>query len=123
MKKVLRAVVLLVPGTAQWTTRNVAPTYGTAPTLFPTAAEVAEHVDNGHSQYRTWCPDCVEAFGREWSHKPCAERTVPLLSCDYLYLMHSGVFGREELAAEEREGALKIMVAYCSHTKCTQRSS
>ena len=30
----------------------------------PTQAEMAEHKDNGHAQYRDWCPDCVEGFGR-----------------------------------------------------------
>ena len=35
----------------------------------PTDAELAEHRDNGHLEYREWCPDCVEGFGREWAHK------------------------------------------------------
>ena len=30
----------------------------------PSPAEMAEHLDNGHAQYRNWCPDCVGAFGR-----------------------------------------------------------
>ena len=30
----------------------------------PTQAETAEHKDNGHAQYRDWCPDCVKGFGR-----------------------------------------------------------
>ena len=35
----------------------------------PSPAEMAEHLDNGHAQYRNWCPECVEAFGREWAHR------------------------------------------------------
>ena len=34
----------------------------------PTASELAEHRDGGHLQYRSWCEDCVEAFGREDQH-------------------------------------------------------
>ena len=34
----------------------------------PSRAEVAQHRANGHLLYRNWCPDSVEAFGREWPH-------------------------------------------------------
>ena len=30
----------------------------------PTKEELAEHQANGHLPYRSWCPECVEAFGR-----------------------------------------------------------
>ena len=38
------------------------------------------------------------------------------MSCDYAYLTKNGIFAREELAAEEREGASRILVMYCSAT-------
>ena len=31
----------------------------------PTQAEMAELKDNGHTEYRDWCPDCIEGVGRE----------------------------------------------------------
>ena len=83
----------------------------------PTQAEIDEHRDGGHVQYRNWCPECVEAFAREWAHNTGGERGLPLLSCDYLYVTHKGVFGREELTEEEREAALRVLVAYCKATK------
>ena len=38
----------------------------------PSAEKVAEHRSNGHFPDRSWCPECVEAFGREWAlvHPP-----------------------------------------------------
>ena len=33
----------------------------------PTKEEVAEHRANGHLPYRSWCRECVEAFGRTGS--------------------------------------------------------
>ena len=63
----------------------------------PTQEEVAQHRVT-HLPYRCWCPECVEAFAREWAHKKkSVARTIPLVSCDYLYLTKNGVFGRDEL--------------------------
>ena len=46
----------------------------------PTQAEMDKHKDNGHAQYRDWCPDRVERFGREWDHtQSIGERHVPLI--------------------------------------------
>ena len=85
----------------------------------PSKTEVAEHRANGHLPYRTWCPDCVEAFGREWQHTAhTGKRTIPLVSCDYLFVTPKGMFLRKELPEEERERALKVLVAYCGATGC-----
>ena len=48
----------------------------------PTQEEVDAHRVS-HLPYRRWCPECVEAFGRERGHrKQDEERTIPLVSCD-----------------------------------------
>ena len=83
----------------------------------PTQAEIDQH-RIAHLPYRSWCPDCVEAFGREKAHhRREVERLVPLLSCDYAYLTRKGVFMHNELTEEERAGALRFIVAYDSATE------
>ena len=85
----------------------------------PSKADIAEHRANGHLPYRSWCPDCVEAFGREWPHLTHGgARSIPLISCDYLFVTPKGIFLRKELTNEERERALKVLVAYCGATGC-----
>ena len=45
-----------------------------------------------HIPYRSWCPECVEGFAREWAHRQReSERLVPLISCDYLYITEKGI--------------------------------
>ena len=84
----------------------------------PTQAEMAEHKNNGHAQYRDWCPDCVKGFRREWAQKKSSsERLAPLISCDYVYKSPTGVFALDELSEEERVKALKVLVAECGATK------
>ena len=84
----------------------------------PSKAEMAEHRANGHIPYRSWCPDCVEGFGREWAHTGSGiDREFPLVSCDYLYITQSGVFLRTELGDEEREAALHVLVLFCGTSK------
>ena len=84
----------------------------------PTKAEMAEHRASGHIPYCSLCSDCVEAFGQEWPHSVDNEgRVLPLVSCDYLYVTPSGVFARDELSEEERDGALRVLIAYCGATK------
>ena len=65
-------------------------------------------------------PYCVEAFGRERAHHTHTgeEREVPLVSLDYMYLAKSGVCARDELPEDEQEGAIRVIVAKCSQTKC-----
>ena len=63
-------------------------------------------------------PDFVEGFGREWAHSgTAAEPSVPLVSCNCLFISHSGVFARDELPEEERLKALQILAVYCGATK------
>ena len=84
----------------------------------PTKADMAEHRACGHIPYRNWCPDCVEAFGREKAHHGHeSDRSIPLISCDYLFVTPRGVLLREEIQEEDVEGALKVIVAYCGATK------
>ena len=54
----------------------------------PTASELAEHRIS-HMPYRSWCSECVEAFGREAPHTSTAESRAawtPVISCDYLFV-------------------------------------
>ena len=65
--------------------------------LLPTQSQLDEHrID--HLPYRSWCPECVEGFGRETAHTSHHDqaRWVPVISCDYLFLSARGVFLRKE---------------------------
>ena len=83
----------------------------------PTSDEVADHIASGHLPYRSWCPDCVEAFGRERPHGHSETRSIPLVSCDYLFLTPRGPLKRGELTEEELSQALKVLVVYCGATR------
>ena len=67
--------------------------------VMPTSAMRAEHKACGHLPYRSWCDHCVEAFGRERAHASGSseERTFPLISIDYLFLLPKGFFLRKKL--------------------------
>ena len=83
----------------------------------PTQQEVDEHRVS-HLPYRSWCPECVEAFGRERGHRRQEEhRTIPLVSCDYLYLTKNGVFARNELSEDQQEASTRVLVMYCGATQ------
>ena len=58
----------------------------------PTQSQMDKHhID--HLPYREWCPECVEGFGREWRHMSSSkQRSIPLISCDYLFVTTRGVF-------------------------------
>ena len=51
---------------------EVRPMKGLKTPDMPTKAEVARHRVS-HLPYRSWCPECVEGFGREWAHKTSEE--------------------------------------------------
>ena len=36
----------------------------TTPVKMPSQREIAEHFASGHARYRSWCPHCVAAKGR-----------------------------------------------------------
>ena len=58
-----------------------------APMPSPTLPSLSERMEHGitHFPYRSWCDECVEAFGRERAHRPAAldERVFPPVSVDY----------------------------------------
>ena len=77
----------------------------TSPTA-PTASQLAEHRDGGHLPYRSWCDECVEAFGREEPHLAQDKlhgRTIPVVSLDYLFITPKKVYTHKEFEAEEPE--------------------
>ena len=84
----------------------------------PTQEERDRHrID--HLPYRSWCPECIEGFGRERAqHAHEDERQVPLVVCDYLYITSRGVFARDELPEGEQEGACRVLVVKCVLTQC-----
>ena len=54
----------------------------------PSSAMRAEHKACGHLPYRSWCDQCVEAFGRERVHASGSTdtRVFPLISVEYMFL-------------------------------------
>ena len=84
----------------------------------PSQAEIDKHrID--HLPYRIWCPECVEGFGRERAHHGHeGERSIPLVSCDYMFFTERGVFARHELPEEEKAQAVKVIVVKCASTGC-----
>ena len=81
--------------------------------------------------YRTWCAECVEAFGREeshFSHDRTHGRRIAVVSMDYLFITPKGIYTRkeiDELGDDELSTSLdtgadvtKVLVLYCSLTRC-----
>ena len=69
-----------------------------------TTSELAEHRDGGHLPYRSNCPDCVEAFGREEQHvhhDKTRDRMIPVISLDYFFVTPSAVYTHKELEAAD----------------------
>ena len=95
-----------------------------------TESELAEHRDGGHLPYRSNCPDCVEAFGREEqhaSHDKVHGRAIPVVSLDYFFVTPSAVYTYKEFEAAEPElfaqredhpEVMKGLVIYSSADKC-----
>ena len=88
--------------------------------VLPSASQVALHRLT-HHPYRSWCDECVEAFGRERVH--CSSdhpggRSIPLISMDYLFVNDKGVWTRQELidSGVEESTTLKVLVVYDSAT-------
>ena len=54
----------------------------------PTQTEIEQHRASGHIPYRSWCPTCIHAKGKEELHHPTTdpETSPPLFSCDYGFL-------------------------------------
>ena len=86
----------------------------------PTASELDDHLID-HLPYRDWCDCCVEAFGRERSHRTSGghprERRVPVLHLDYMFLTKKGLIAQREILEEERAGALTVLVMYDAYSR------
>ena len=61
-----------------------------SPTL-PSQSERMEHRIT-HLPYRSWCDECVEAFGRERAHRSAAldACVFPLISVGYMFYSRKG---------------------------------
>ena len=85
----------------------------------PSLSEVREHKTT-HCPYRSWCDECVEAFGREWPHQHREGpngRTIPVIHMDYAFLTEKGFFRRAELSDAEVQNAITVIVGYDSGSK------
>ena len=84
----------------------------------PTLSQLREHRET-HIPYRCWCEECVEGFGKEAPHLKNNQggRTIPLISCDYLFVTSRGTFLRKDYTPIEGEESLKVLVVYCNTTK------
>ena len=84
----------------------------------PTASEVADH-DTTHLNYRAWCPDCVEAFGRERAHHATdtTGRVVPMIAVDYCFLTDRGIVFKDDVDYDWEsapDSVLKLLAGRCS---------
>ena len=54
----------------------------------PTQLEIDKHNAANHIPFRSWCPVCVAARGKESPHKRTLESShnFPIFSCDYGFL-------------------------------------
>ena len=78
----------------------------------PNAEEVELHRTLGHIQYRAWCDECVEGRGRELGHvtHKRTDRTVPIISSDYLFISKSVLFSRSEWAMQGEQDGQKVLL-------------
>ena len=74
----------------------------------PTQEEVDEHNIRGHFPYRSWCPICVEAMGKDMAHRKDEgkERTHPEYSFDYCFPGDESGFKWTVLVGTEKGGRL-----------------
>ncbi len=86
----------------------------------PSHSERMEHRIT-HLPYRSWCDECVEAFGRERSHHAASleKRMFPLVSIDYMFLTPKGLIlkGRDGLWEDPPEDSTRVLAGICSATK------
>ena len=90
------------------------PTKSPPTPVMPTQSEVEEHRIS-HIPFRCWCPECVEAMGREDPHRTIdhERRKVPTIAIDYMFLTYKGVKLADEMgeiAGDELEGCQKVLV-------------
>ena len=87
----------------------------------PTLSELQKHRIS-HIPYRSWCPDCVEAFARENAHRATDPtlRDFPLISVDYFFLSSKGVITRDETDSQwetPADDTMRVLAGMCSSTK------
>ena len=88
----------------------------------PSSLMRAEHKACGHLPYRSWCDQCVEAFGRERAHASGSTdtRVFPLISVDYMFLSPKGVVFKEDTDSrwiDPPEDCIRVLAGICSTTK------
>ena len=70
--------------------------------LLPSSEEVDDHRCAGHTQYRTWCRECIEGQAVGEHHRADRNRVklIPTIAFDYFYVTSGGVQRRHEIANE-----------------------
>ncbi len=77
----------------------------------PTRKEIDEHNIN-HLPYRSWCPVCVAAKGRETAHYKRGAgdlNEIPVISMDYGFLHGKAKEGEGDGKEESGSGAILVM--------------
>ncbi len=85
----------------------------------PSPAQVEEHRDEWHIQYRSWCPHCVAGRATGEQHR-CGKRAdakVPTFAFDYLLITRDGKVVTKQELREDTVITLKVLVAKDTHSK------
>ena len=84
----------------------------------PTQSERDDHCVD-HTPYRSWCEDCVRGRALGEQHRARThERTMPVVSFDYMFVTKGRVLRREELDGDDEDSVdLKILVVKDSKSK------
>ena len=80
----------------------------------PTKSQMQEHKIT-HCFDRSWCDECVEAFGRERPHTSTGNERRILVHVDYLFLTSRGLKSRDALEPDENLLSQTVAVAYWRH--------
>ena len=94
-----------------------------APMPSPTVPSKSERMEYRitHFLYRSWCSECIEAFGRERSHQSTSldKWMFPLVSIDYMLLTPKGLVpkGQERHWEDPPEDSVRVLAGICSATK------
>ena len=86
--------------------------------ILPSQSEIEQHrVD--HIPFRSWCKECLDGFGRGDPHHKCngADRGVPVVSLDCMFLCKRGVYTRQEWQPLEGEHVLNMLVVNDGRSK------
>ena len=84
----------------------------------PTTSQIEDHRAKGHIPYRTWCKECVEGRSTGEPHRRrTGERSVCVLSFDYLYLDKAGGVMKKNSMLDMEDVSVTILVAKESRGK------